>query len=401
MQPAFESIVCSRLHTPENELRDVAVEFDGALIRAVRPIGEAPVSAHSFDATGEGLVVVPGLIDTHIHGSGGADFLDRKAESVDLIREMAARGGATSIVATTTIPTDDEDFESFAEFVRLVRESMRQTAPGSGPQSGARILGIFLEGPYLNMEKRGGFGTRFVHPVDLKKAERILDLCADILLKITISPEIEGAEDLIHLLLNDSRSRVEISLGHTDADYEMGQRFFAMERVRQVTHAFNAMSPFHHRTPNLIGAALLDDNVLVEMVTDGFHLTGPAIELMYRIKGPKRAVIVTDGTAATATEPGTRVKSVGGWTQIVDGVVRLDDGTIAGSALQMASAMKATIEMGHVPFDAALRMASLTPAESVHHEHMTGAIKPGLRADFCVLRNDGTVHTTIRDGQKI
>ncbi len=129
--------------------------------------------------------------------------------------------------------------------------------------------------------------------------------------------------------------------------------------------------------------------------------TGPAIALLHRLKGPNRLMIVTDGTAATATPEGTRIRSVGGWTEVRDGAVRLLDGTLAGSNLLMAGALHRASALGGFEFHEALRMATITPARSVHWESQIGSIEPRKRADFCVLAEDGSVYATIRDGKLV
>lgn len=388
----LDGIACGRLYTPEIILDDVLVMFDGGAVGMMGEFASQWLPANVFDARRTGWTVVPGLVDVHIHGCGGADFLDLDAAAYARISETAARGGATSIVATTTIPRDDSELERFTEFVRILRNF---------DPPGARFLGIFLEGPFINPEKRGGFGPQYCWPVDLRRAERILSLCEDLLLKITIAPEIPDATRLIEFFHSHPRTTVEISLGHTAADFELARRMFRFERVRQVTHAFNAMHPFHHRAPNLIGAALLEERVWCEMIPDGHHLSGPAIALLHRLKGWQRLMIVTDGTGATATPPGTRVHSVGGWTEVRDGAVRLLDGTLAGSNLLMADAVSAACQLGGIAFHDALRMATVTPARSVHAEGRIASIEPGKRADLCVLDEKMTVVATIRDGRLV
>jgi N-acetylglucosamine-6-phosphate deacetylase len=389
MQRQLGGIACRRLFTPTIILDNVLVLFEGAKIGPMGEFTSAWLAPDIYNARADDVVVTPGLIDVHVHGCGGADFLDKTAESMRTISAVAARGGATSVVATTTIPVDDEQLEGFAEFLHQLRQT---------PVEGARFLGIHLEGPFINPERRGGFGERYVQRADLRKAERILSMCESDLLKITLAPEIEGGADLVYLFAEHPRAVVEVSIGHSSIGYDDARRWFRHERVRQVTHAFNAMCPFHHRDPGLVGAALLDNSVLCEMIPDGCHLTGPAIELLYRLKGPRRLMLVTDGTAATGTPPGTRIRSVGGDTEVRDGAVRLPDGSLAGSNLFMAGALAHAQQLGNIPFDEALLMATLTPARSVNKECRVGSIDPGKAADFCVLRRDGSVKATIRDG---
>jgi N-acetylglucosamine-6-phosphate deacetylase len=386
-------IACRRLFTPDTVLDDVLITFekDGS-IGVMGEFASHQMPPNVFDARRPDVKVVPGLIDVHIHGGGGADFRELDEASLLRISENAARGGASSIIATLTLPRDEAGFERLSDFVRL----LRTTDP-----PGARVLGIFLEGPFINPRKHGAFGPDYIWPVDLARAERLLSLCGDLLLKITVAPEIDGGTRLIELFHENPNTHVEVSLGHSVVDYDTARRLFRMERVRQVTHAFNAMDSFHHRAPGLIGAALLDDRVLCEMIPDGFHLVGPTIELLYRMKGRDRLMIVTDGAAATGTKPGTRIMGLSGWTEVRDGAVRLPDGTLAGSNLLMASAVRSACELGHVPFQDALRMATVTPALSVHWEDRVASIEPRKRADFCVLDGHGEVLATIRDGRAV
>ncbi|MEI7632699.1 MAG: N-acetylglucosamine-6-phosphate deacetylase [bacterium] len=403
MKKQFRGIACARLYTPREVLENVLVLFNGSHIGEISPIVERHDPDDIYDARDAGLIVTPGLIEAHMHGCAGADFLDYTRESLERISLTAASGGASSVLATTTIPTDDTSLERFKGFAHLFRETLPLTLGSEEPSplTGARYLGLYLEGPFINPDKRGGFSERFVNPVDLQRAQRIVDICGDLLLKITISPEIRGAKELIQLFLDALPGRIEISLGHSSADYGTARRFFDMKHVRQVTHAFNTMTPLHHREPGLIGAALLDDNVMLEAIPDGWHLCGPIIELIYRMKGPRRTILITDGTAATATSPGTPVKSVGGVTLVRNGAVRLRDGTLAGSNLLIAGAMDSAMKLGNIPFVHALEMCTLTPAASVNMETMIGSIEPGKLADFTVLHEDCRVAAVIRDGALI
>ncbi|MBX7244985.1 MAG: N-acetylglucosamine-6-phosphate deacetylase [Candidatus Sumerlaeaceae bacterium] len=390
MQTQLGGIACRRLYTPGMILDNVLVLFEDGRISMMGDFNSAWIEPNIFNARGEGLVVVPGLIDTHMHGCSGCDFLDRTAESIATISATAARGGATTIVATTTVPKRDADLSGLQKFADLLR----------GAQfPGARVAGIHLEGPFLNPERRGGFGLDYVQPINLKFAEKMLEICGDLLLKVTVAPELENAADFIALIAEKCPGRVEVSLGHTAAGFELAQEFFQLPNVNQATHAFNAMNPFHHRDPNLIGAALLNDDVMVELIPDGHHLSGPAIELLYRIKGTGRLIAVTDSTGATATEPGTLVPCVGGMTMVKDGAVRLvETGALAGSNLLMGDALACLQKLGSIPFDHALQMCTKVPAKSINRESEFGSIDPQKCADFCVLRRNGSVLATIRDG---
>jgi N-acetylglucosamine-6-phosphate deacetylase len=389
MQLQLGGIACRRLYTPFYLLDNVLVLFEGAKISMLGEFASSHLEPDFYNAQDDDLFVVPGFVDVHIHGCGGADFLDKTTASLQTISSNSARGGATSLLATTTIPVDDEELEGFAEFVRLLKEVK---------VAGARFVGIHLEGPFINPNRSGAFGPRYIQPANLKHAERILSISEDVLAKITIAPEIENGDALIRLFAENPRTSIEVSVGHSELTFEQANRWFEHERVRQVTHAFNAMHSFHHRRPGLLGAALLNDKVWAEMIPDGHHLSGAAIELLHRVKGRDRLMIVTDASAATGTPPGTMIESIGGLTQVKDGAVRLMNGALAGSNVLMNDAMFGAINLGKVPLEDAIRMSCVTPAQSVHLFDRIGSIEPGKQADLCIMRRDGSVVATIRDG---
>lgn len=397
----LSGIACRRLVTPTLLLDDVFIEFDGARIGVMGNSGSSWLPPSAYNARGEGLTVVPGLIDVHLHGCAGADFLDRTPECLATISAQAAKGGATTILATTTLPEDDTNLESFARLVAMIREINSESGELKVP--GARILGLHLEGPWLNPEKRGSFGFKYIRPIDLKTADKVLEIAGDLIYKVTMAPEIPGGAELVELLTTDPRSRADVSLAHSTISYDEACRYFDTNpRVRNLTHAFNAMNSLHHRDPNLIGAALVDDRVFVEVIPDGHHVSPAVIRLLVKAKGHKRLLAVTDGTGATGTCPGTIIVSIAGEITVRDGAVRkVSDGTLAGADIGMSDALHRLQTLGGVEFEHAVEMCTATPAASIRCEAEIGSIEPGKRADFTILREDGTVHATIRDGMLV
>lgn len=393
-------IACRRLYTPSLMLDDVFIEFDGPRIGIMGNSGSSWLPPSAFNAREEGLTVVPGFIDVHLHGACGADFLDRTAESMQTISAFAARGGATTILATTTLPVDDFGLEKFSQFVALIREANSES--GELRMPGARILGLHMEGPWLNQEKRGSFGPRYMQAVNRELVERLLDVAGDLIYKVTMAPEIPGGDELLEILTSDPRSRAVVSLAHSKIPYADACHIFDTNaRARNLTHAFNAMESIHHRDPQLVGAALVDDRVFVEVIPDGYHVAPALIDLVSRCKGSKRLLAVTDATGATGTCPGTVIMSLAGETTVRDGAVRkVGDDTLAGADLTMAQAAERLQKFAKLPFEQAIEMCSATPAASIGAEEI-GTIDPGKRADFTVLRPDGTVAATIRDGMLV
>ena len=385
---SLTGIAIRRLHTPRMILDNVLIEFDGTDIGVMGDFAGAAPPGY-FDARGADLHVVPGMVDVHNHGCGGADFLDAGADDLQRISMRAAAGGTTTIVPTISFPNDDPELKGLAAFTKTLRDFR---------PAGARLIGIHLEGPFLNPDRRGAFRDNYLATIDLDRARHMLEICGDLLLKITMAPELENADELIALLSEYSDTEVEVSLGHTTAGYEFAQKHFAHPRVRQVTHAFNAMHSFHHREPGLIGAALLNDDVTCEMIPDGQHLAPPTLTLLHRLKGPKRLILVTDSCAATGLPRGASVDGPAGPRIVRDEAIFLADGTLTGSNIFMADAVQRAHELGGIPYEDALEMATLTPAISIHRESLIGSIDPGKRADFCVLDSTGQPTAVIRDG---
>jgi N-acetylglucosamine-6-phosphate deacetylase len=411
---ALSGIACRRLVTPDHILDNVLLEFDGSRFGVMGDFASNHVATDAFNARQEGWIVVPGFVDVHLHGAMAADYAHHTREAMDTISVWSAKGGTTSTVATLTIPNDDSDLSDFRQFVERLRATeplAMDTQWKSGDLrsesisrlSGARLLGIHLEGPYLNPDRRGAFDpAKHLRTPDIPFVERVLDICADLLLKITMAPELQNGLAVIERLTSDPRTPVEVAPGHTVADYDFAMKVFQNPRARTVTHMFNAMSSIHHRSPNLATAALLDDRVSVEVIPDGRHVAPPLIRMIYRLKGADRFIAITDATAVAGMPEGVPVPSFGRTIVIRDGVPRLPDGTFAGSALSMAEAFHNLQVLVGIPIQHAVAMCTRTPARSLHMEKVIGDIQPGMRADLAVIEEKtGRVVATIRDGMLV
>lgn len=362
----------------------------------------------AYNAREDELTVIPGLVDVHVHGAGGVDFLNANAEDLRMISSIAASGGATSLVATTTLAGDDENLESFAEFIRILRASGGMCYNGGTSDRtvstlpGARIMGIHLEGPFLNPARRGAFTDRFLRLPDSKVAQQVMDICGDLLLKVTLAPELPGGEELVETFTN-GKYPVEVSLGHTTADFALGMKMFENPHARQITHVFNAMSGLHHRQANLISAALIDERVSLEIIGDGLHVTPPVVQMLHKVTGAKRLIAITDGASSAGTPPGSVFEAFSGQAVVGEdsGVRRTSDNVLVGSAALMNDIFQRLQHQADIPFEDALLMCAETPAKSVNRFDQIGSIDKGKRADFVVLRDGMNVAATIRDGMLV
>ncbi len=389
-----KQIVCGKLLAPSGIRHSVLLKLSKGKIQGIESYGGegsegSKIDEKTLDASR--YTVAPGFIDIHIQGCGGADFLDATPEAVRTISQGAAKGGCTSLLATTTISKEDRDLSKFRQLIASVKQHRE------GDREGARILGVHLEGPYLNEAKRGGFGPEYIRSPDLDEFRRILEISDGLLGLITIAPELEGAAAIIEEAV---KRGIYVSLGHTMATFDVAQRAFSLGAT-QVTHGFNAMEPLHHREPGLIGAALLEDEVFIQVIPDGIHLHPAVLRLLVRLKGSKRLVLISDATAPCGLPEGTKIKGVGGEIMLKDGAIRLNDGTLAGSALLLNRSVERMMQFAGVSQLQAVEMASQTPATAIGIDKHTGSIEEGKVADVVVLDDDFNVKYTLCEGRVV
>ena len=265
----------------------------------------------------EGLLVLPGLVDIHSHGAAGEDFSDGNPEGLKKILQYEKRCGITSYCPTSmTFPK---------ERLRQIFASIK----GAQTEDGATVVGINMEGPFLDPAKKGAHVEKWIAAPDVAFV-RELNQDADGLVRlVTLAPNMDGAEEFI----KEMHEEVCISLGHTAADYDCASRAMKLG-AHHVTHLYNAMQPFGHRAPGLIGAAMDDPECMVELICDGYHIHPSAIRAAFRMFGPERVILISDSMRATGMENGTY--ELGGQEVTVkDRKAVLKDGTLAGSATNL------------------------------------------------------------------
>ena len=375
---------CKKLFTPNECIPDAVVDIADGKIASVKS-GHADAECFLTDCT-----AVPGFVDLHIQGCGGNDFLDATPQAIQTIRRVAQQGGCTSLLATTTFENGPGGLDHLREIVHALHD-------GGKGADGATIIGIHLEGPYLNVEKKGGFGSRYFRPPSKEEFQKVLEITGESLKMITVAPELEGAGDVIRMALERG---IVVSLGHTTCSFETAAGIFDMG-ANHVTHFFNAMMPLHHRDPGLVGAALERDDVFLQLIPDGIHIHPAVLRILFRTAGGKRICLITDATAPCGMEEGTEIQGVGGLITVQNGAVRLPDGTLAGSALLMDEAVRRMHRLAGIPLESVFRMASLTPSEALCMDRDIGSARPGARADFTLTDDDLKVRYVIQGGTLI
>ena len=314
----------------------------------------------------EGLLVLPGLVDIHSHGAAGEDFSDGNPEGFKKILQYEKRCGITSYCPTSmTFPK---------ERLRQIFASIK----GAQTEDGATVVGINMEGPFLDPAKKGAHVEKWIAAPDVAFV-RELNQDADGLVRlVTLAPNMDGAEEFI----KEMHEEVCISLGHTAADYDCASRAMKLG-AHHVTHLYNAMQPFRHRAPGLIGAAMDDPECMVELICDGYHIHPSAIRAAFRLFGPERVILISDSMRATGMENGTY--ELGGQEVTVkDRKAVLKDGTLAGSATNLYGCMCKAIEFG-IPLEQAIMAATANPARSIGIFDRVGSIRIGKQADLLLV----------------
>jgi N-acetylglucosamine-6-phosphate deacetylase len=340
--------------------------LDGATIRDTIAPETERVGAAAYDFAD--CVIVPGFIDLHFHGAVGFDLMTADAQGLHSICAYQARHGTTSFFATTLTSTMSELLGAVDRIARF------RSAAGT-----AGIIGLHIEGPYINPAQKGCHRIDWMRSPDLKDWDLIRDAARDTHLHFTVAPELDGAKEFIRAIAAGSGT---ISLGHTEAT-SVQCRAAIDQGATAFTHLFNAMRSLHHRQPGPVDAALAGD-AYVELICDGIHVAPEIVNLVYRVKGADRIILVTDSMHAAGCGDGSY--RFGGHEVLVrDGVARNPDGTLASSTITLLAAVKNFMRFTGASLEEVISMVTTNPARAVGMEGRLGAIAPGRPADLVVL----------------
>lgn len=328
----------------------------------------------------DGMYVLPGFIDIHIHGAFGMRANDNP-EDLYKITQYESTQGVTAIAITTASSKFDKTLLNLEAAVKVSKKNC-----------GAKIAGIHAEGPFLSYARKGAMNPENILLPDIKKLDKMIEKSEGLLKIITIAPEVDGAIEFIKYA---SSKGIVISLGHSDATFEQTQLAFKAGAT-QATHTFNAMRPLNHREPGIIGAVLTNPNICCEMICDYVHLHPATIKLIYDIKGADSINIISDSGHAAGSNL-TEFIVDGIKRYVKDGVVRLEDGTIAGSAMSILSGVQNLLRAGY-PIKDVSKMVSYNPAKTLKIDDTTGRIKEGNYADLVILDKDYNVAYTFVNG---
>lgn len=316
---------------------------------------------------GKGCYAIPGLIDIHFHGCMGEDFCNGTEQAIATIAEYELSQGVTSICpATMTLPEE------------YLMQVMRAAGSYSN-EAGAELIGINMEGPFLSYAKKGAQNPDYIRPCDVELFRRLNQESGGLVKLVDIAPEEPGAAEFIAACHEETN----ISLAHTAADYDTALQAYRAG-ANHATHLYNAMPPFSHRSPGIIGAAADCDHVYVELICDGIHIHPSVVRTTLKMFGEDRVVFISDSMEATGMPDGTY--QLGGQKVYKKGKeARLEDGTIAGSASSLYDCLRTAVGQMEIPLETAVKCATINSARSIGVEQEYGSISTGKFANLVLL----------------
>lgn len=368
--------------------RPLVLLRDGVVERMTRQAEqEAPPGTLHLD----GATLTPGFLDIHVHGAGGRDVMEGSRDAVDTTASMLARFGTTRFLATTVTAPVDHTLRA----LQILADSVE----GEPKHGAAKPIGLHLEGPFLSHAKRG------VHPAaELQRPstalfDRFYEAARGHIRLMTIAPETEGAPEL---MAHAAARGVRISIGHSNATAAEARAGIAAaheaapEQAISATHTFNAMRALDHREPGILGVTLDDGALFAELICDGIHTTPEAVRLWFRSKGEERAVLVTDGMAATGMPDGEY--KLGDLNVTVRDGVCTSGGVLAGSVLTMQRAVANLQTFTGAPLRTAVQLATSNPATLLGLQNAQAPLRDGGEASFTIFAGDGRFRGTIVRG---
>jgi N-acetylglucosamine-6-phosphate deacetylase len=366
-------IHAGRALTPVTEIKDAGILIREDVIEAIGPRSAITLPAGSQEIRATDKTAIPGFLDVHIHGAGGHDVMEGSSSALRAITRKVSEYGTTSLVATTVTASTDETLRAIEGISGYIAQQRETDEPR------ADVLGIHFEGPFISKERRGVHPSQWIQLPSAETLNRFLKAAAGNGRMLTIAPEVLGAAPCIDAARD---AGLVVSIGHTDANYEQARA--AMARgARSATHVFNAMRPFSHRDPGVIGAVLTSPEINAELIADGVHVEEGAMKLLLMAKGVAHVTLVSDGLSATGMPDGKY--TLGGFEVTVSGgVCRNAEGVLAGSTLTLDRALRNIVALG-ISLPDAVRMLTLNPATLLGLEFKKGSLRVGADADILLL----------------
>lgn len=333
-----------------------------------------------IDATG--CYVIPGLIDIHFHGCVGYDFCDGTKVALEKMADYQLVNGITTICPSSMTFSEEQLTAIF------------ENAAAYKSEQGATLVGINMEGPFISLEKKGAQNPDYIHKPDAEMFYRLQKAANGLIKLVDIAPEVDGAMECIETIKDDVR----VSLAHTNANYDIAEEAF-QKGAKHVTHLYNAMPPYTHRAPGVIGAACDNEDVMVELICDGIHSHPATVRTTFKMFGDDRIILISDSMMACGLADGQY--SLGGQDVTVKGnlAVLTEGGAIAGSVTNLMKCMRKAITEMKIPLESAIKCATANPAKAIGIYEQYGSLTPGKQADIVILDKELAIRTIIKSGK--
>lgn len=330
-----------------------------------------------------GSYVIPGLTDIHFHGCMGRDCCDGTTEAFRTIAEYELRQGVTSITPATMTMSEE------------VLSQICQAARDFSCPDGADFCGLYMEGPFISLEKKGAQNAAYIHRADTAMLKRLQDISGGCIRTVVVAPETEGAMEFIR----QNSGTINISLAHTTADYETAREAFSLG-ASQLTHTYNAMPPLTHRAPGPIGAAAEQEHCMAELICDGVHIHPSVVRATFKLFGDDRIILISDSMRAAGMEDGSY--DLGGQTVKVSGnLAVLEDGTIAGSVTNLMDCLRTAVKDMGIPLESAVKCAAANPVKAIGLWKDYGSLTPGKYANLALLDETLALKQVIHRGVSV
>ncbi len=352
-------------------------------IKRIAPSGEIPDPGHSIDAKGN--IVIPGMIDIHIHGAGGSDSLDGTREDLKTISRTLAGLGTTSFLSTMVVFPGNEN--------RHVHVAGELTGKDLG---GAQLLGVYIEGPFISIDRKGGISPRCITEPSAIILEKIIEEAEGSLKMMCIAPEIPGNERIIEKLIKNG---IIAAFGHSDAGYEETKNGISWG-ISHATHLFNTMRSLHHREPGPLAAIFENPGVSIELISDSYHIHPAMINLATRLAGKERIACISDGISGTGLPDGTYRYNNRDYIS-KSGVAKYTDGTFIGSTMGLKNIAKNYMMFTGCSLSDAIDTVTLNPARILGIDNRKGTLEEGKDADIVVMDPDFNIKHSIIAGKLV
>jgi len=330
-----------------------------------------------------GKQLLPGFIDVHIHGGDGCSFMDASYETIEKITQFHARNGTTALLATTSTSSKDKILTALERLVEAQKQGV----------SGSDIVGIHLEGPFINEKRSGAQDKDTILAPDLHVLNEFVSAAAGTMRLVTLAPERENGLELVKYLVENN---ITVTAGHSDASYD--EVIEAVQAgITHTTHHFNGMRPIHHRDPGLAGAGLLLPELTTELIADGFHVHPEMIKLLFQIKGSDKVCLITDAVFCAGLPDGEYDR-----VTVTNGEVYLKDGSsLAGSSLTMMKALKNVLHFTGLSLEEVLPSLTQVPARQAGISDVKGSLEVGKDADFLIVDEKLDIQSTYVRGRNV